>query len=100
MYVSMLEQNFFIYLWDICPLFSIYQYAYLNVNSLYIKFLQKILPDIASASIAGFKLELVFLSVTFTVIANDEANKVYFVLIDASSKLIETLNLYCITHNT
>ena len=86
---------------DIFPFYSIYQDAYLNVNSLYIKFLYKFfLPDVASASIAGFMLISVVLSVAFTVLEDDKANKVQFVLIDASGELTETLNLYCITNNT
>ena len=44
---------------------------------MYIKFLYKFfLPDIASASIAGFKFVSLVLSVTFTVVDDDEANKV------------------------
>ena len=35
-----------------------------------------VLPDIASASIAGFKFVLLVLSVTCIVVENDEANKV------------------------
>ena len=71
-YVSMLELYFFRYL----SIFSIYQDTYLNVNSLYIKVLYTFfLPDIASASIAGFKLVSVSLSVTFTVGEDDEGNK-------------------------
>ena len=58
------------------------------------------LPDVASASIAGFMLVSVVLSLTFTVVEDDEVNKVQFVLIDASGELTETLNLYCITNNT
>ena len=54
-YVSMLELYFFRYLWDIFPFFQ-YIDAYLNVNSLYIKFLHTFfLPDVAFASIASFK---------------------------------------------
>ena len=82
-------------------IFSLYQDAYLNVNSLYIKFLHTFfIPDVASASTAGFKLVSVVLSVTFTVGEDDETNKVQFVLIDASGELTETLKLYCITNNT
>ena len=78
-----------------------YQDTYLNVNSLYIKFLHKFfLPDVASASITAFNLVSIIFSVTFTVVEDDKANKVQFVLIDASSELTETLNLYFITNNT
>ena len=57
--------------------FYIYQDGYLNVNSLYIKIsVQVFLPDVASASIAGFKFVSVLLSLTFTVVEDDEANKV------------------------
>ena len=67
---------------------------------MYIKFLHKFfLPDVASASIADFDLVSVLLSVTFTVGEDDEANKVQFVLIDASGELTETLNLHCITNH-
>ena len=58
------------------------------------------LPDVASASIACFKSVSLLLSVTFTVVEDDKANKVQCILIDASGELTETLNLYCITHNT
>ena len=45
--------------------FANYQDAYLNENSLYIKFLYKFfLPDVASSSIAGFMLVTLVLSVT------------------------------------
>ena len=68
---------------------------------MYIKFLHKFfLPDVASASIAGFKYVSVILSMTFTVGEDDKANKVQFALIDASGELTETLNLYYITNNT
>ena len=100
-YVSMLELYFWRYLWDMFPFFLIYQDAYLNVNSLYIKFLHMLfLPDVASASIACFKFVSVVLSVTFTMGEDDEANKVQFVLIYPSGELTETLNFYCITNNT
>ena len=90
-----------LYILRYLSIFSIYQDAYLNVNSLYIKFSYTFfLPDVASASIAGFKFVSLLLSMTFTVVEDDEANKVKFVLIDASAELTETLNLYCITHNT
>ena len=69
----MLELYFLGYL----SIFSIYQDAYLNVNSLYIKFLYKFfLPNVPSASIAGFKFVSLVLAVTFTVVEDDEANKV------------------------
>ena len=69
-------------------IFSVYQDAYLHVNSLYIKFLYTFfLHDVASASIAGFKLVSVVLSVTFTEVEDDEANKVQFVLIDTNVEL-------------
>ena len=90
-----------LYFLDIFPFFPIYLDAYLNVNSLYIKFLYKVfLLDVVSASISGFKFVSLLLSVTCPVVEDDEANKVQFVLIDASGELNETLNLYCITHNT
>ena len=53
--------------------FSIYQDAYLNANSLYIKFF---LPDVAYFSIAGFMFVTLVLSVTCTCVEDDEANKV------------------------
>ena len=63
------------------------------LNSLFIKFLHKFfLPDVASASIAGFKLASVGLSVTFTGGEDDEVNQVQFVVIGASGKLTGTLN--------
>ena len=68
---------------------------------MYIKLLHKFFsPDVASASIACFKFISFVLSVTFTVDKDDEANKVQFVLIDASGELTETLNVYCTTNNT
>ena len=100
-YVSMWELYFEIYVssFRYLSIFSIYQDAYLNVNSLYIKSLHKFfLPDVAS--IAGCELISVVLSVTVTVGDDDEANKVQFVLIDASDVLTKTLKLYCITNNT
>ena len=60
---------------------------------MYIKFLYKFfLTDVASASIAGFKFVSVQLPVTFIAVEDDEANKVQFVLIDASGELTGTLN--------
>ena len=50
------------------------------------------LPDVASALIPGFELISVVLSVTLIVGEDDEADKVQFVLIDASGELTETLN--------
>ena len=65
--------------------FSIYTDAYVNVNSLYIKFLYNFfLPDVASVSIAAFTCESFLLSVPLTHVEDDVANKVEFVLIDAS----------------
>ena len=59
------------------PFFSIYQDVYLNVNSLYIKFLYKFfLHDIASSSVAGFMFVTLVLSVICTFVEDDEANKV------------------------
>ena len=93
----MLELYFLTYL----SIFSIYQDAYVNVNSLYIKFLYTFfLPDVASASSAAFTFVSLVLSVPLTLVEDDEVNKVQFVLIDASHELTKTLNLYCITHNT
>ena len=61
-----------LYFLYIFPFFSICQDAYSNVNSLYIKFLYKFfLPDVASASIAGFKFVSLVLSVPLTVVEND-----------------------------
>ena len=56
---------------DISVHFSIYEDAYVNVNSLYIKFLYNFfLPDVASAAISSF----MFLSLLSSF--DDEANKV------------------------
>ena len=58
-------------------LFSIFQDAYVNVNSLYIKFLYNFfLPDVASASIAAFTFVSFVLSVPLTLVEDDAANKV------------------------
>ena len=60
--------------------FSIYADAYVNVNSLYIKFLYNFfLPDVASVSIATFTCESFVLSVPLTHVEDDVANKVEFV---------------------
>ena len=57
--------------------FSTYQDAYLNVHSLYIKFLYKFfLADVASSSIAGFMFVTLILPVTCTFVEDDEADKV------------------------
>ena len=50
------------------------------------------LPNVASASIAGYEFVSVVLSVTFTVSEDDEANKVQLVLIDVSGEITEILN--------
>ena len=56
--------------------FLIYQDAYLNVNSLYIKFLcMFFLPDVASSSIADFMFVTLALPVTCIFVEDDEANK-------------------------
>ena len=58
-------------------IFSIYADTYVNVNSLYIKFLYNIfLPDVASVAIAAFAFVSIELSVPFTLVEGDEANKV------------------------
>ena len=58
-------------------IFSIYQDAYVNVNSLYIKFLYNFfLPDAASAAIAAFTFVSLVLSVHVMFVEDDEANKV------------------------
>ena len=68
---------------------------------MYIKFLYNFfLPDVASVSIAAFTCESFLLSVPLTHVEDDVANKVEFVLIDASCEFTKTLHLYCITHNT
>ena len=78
-----------------------YADAYVNVNSLFIKFLYNFfLPDVASVSITAFTCESFVLSVPLTQVEDDVANKVEFVLIDANGEFTKTLNLYCITHNT
>ena len=59
-----------------------------------------VLPEVASASIAGEELVWVVVSVTFTVGEDDEANTVGFAVRDSSGELNETLKLYCITNNT
>ena len=57
--------------------FDIYQDAYFHLNSLFIKFLHMfVLPDVASASIAG--VELVY---------------IVFSMIDFSCELTETLKM-------
>ena len=87
--------------WHFCPFLSIYQGAYVNVNSFYIKFLYNFsLPDVASAAIASFTFVSVVAYVNVMLVKDDAANKVSFVLIDASGAFTKTLNLYCITHNT
>ena len=59
------------------PFFSIYQDAYLNVNSLYIKFFYNFfLPDVAPAAIAAFMFVSLVLSVHVMLVEDDEANKV------------------------
>ena len=74
LYLSMLELYFLTYL---SIFFSIYQDEYVNVNSLYIKFLYNIfLPDVASDSIAAFTFVSLVLSVPLTLVEDDEANKV------------------------
>ena len=68
---------------------------------MYIKFVYNFfLPDVASVSIAAFACESFVHSVSLTHVEDDVANKVEFVLIDASGEFTKTLNLYCITHNT
>ena len=58
-------------------IFLIYADAYVNANSLYIKFLYNFfLPDVASVAIAAFTFVLIVLSVPFTLVEGDEANKV------------------------
>ena len=57
--------------------FSIYQDAYVNVNSLYIKFLYNFfLPDVSSSSKSAFMFLSLLLSVPITLLPDDEANKV------------------------
>ena len=57
--------------------FSIYQDAYVNVNSLYKKFLYNLfLPDVASASMAPFTFVSLVLSLHVMLVEDDEANKV------------------------
>ena len=56
--------------------FSIYADTYVNVNSLYIKFLYTFfLPDVASVAVAAFTFVSIVLSVSFTLVEGDEANK-------------------------
>ena len=55
--------------------FSIYQDAYVNVNSLYIKFLYNFfLPDVASVSITAFTFVSFVLSLPLTLVEDDVAN--------------------------
>ena len=69
----MLELYFLTFLF----IFSIYEGAYVNVNSLYIKSLYNILlPDVASASMAPFKFVSLVLSLHIMLVEDDEANKV------------------------
>ena len=66
-----------IYSLTFLSIFSIYEDAYVNVNSLYIKFLYNFfLPDVTCVSIAAFTFVLIVLSVPFTLVEGDEANKV------------------------
>ena len=63
---------------------SIYEDEYINVNSLYIKFLFNFfLPDVISVSPPPFPSEFVVLSVAFTHVDDDVPNKVQFLLINA-----------------
>ena len=58
-------------------MFSIYEDAYVNVNSLYIKFLYNFfLPDVASAAIASFMFLSFVPSFNVILVEDDEANKV------------------------
>ena len=72
-YLSMLE----LYCLMFPSIFLIYQDAYVNVNSLYIKFLYNFfLPDVASVSIVAFTFVSFLLSVPLTLVEDDVANKV------------------------
>ena len=72
-YLSMLGLIFL----HMFPCFSIYQDAYVNVNSLYINFLYNIfLPDVSPSSKSAFMILSLLLSVPFTLLADDVANKV------------------------
>ena len=69
----MLELYFITHL----SMFLIYQDAYVNVNSLYIKFLYTFFfLDVSSSSIAAFMFLSLLLSVPLTLVVDDEANKV------------------------
>ena len=67
----MLELYFLTFL----SIFSVYQDAYVNVISLYIKFLYNFfLPDVASASTAAFTFVSFVLSFHVMLVEDDEAN--------------------------
>ena len=58
-------------------LFLSYKDAYVNVNSLYIKFLYNLfLPDVASAAIASFMFVSLVQYVNVMLVEDDTANKV------------------------
>ena len=60
-----------------CPFFSIYEDAYVNVNSLYIKFLYNLfLPDVSSLAMPSFMLLSFIPSFDIIVVEDDAANKV------------------------
>ena len=82
-------------------IFSISEDAYVNVNSLYIKFLYNFfLPNVSSPAIPSVTFLSLVQSFDIIFAVDDEANKVHFVLIDTIGVLTQTLNSYCIIHNT
>ena len=66
-----------LYFLTFLSIFSIYEDAYVNVNSLHIKILYNIfLPDVASAAIAAFTFVSLVLAVHVMLVEDDDANKV------------------------
>ena len=65
-----------LYFLTFLSIFSIYEDAYVNVNSLYIMFLYNFfLPDVASAAIPSFMFLSLISSFHIIFVEDDEANK-------------------------
>ena len=66
-----------LYFLTFLSMFPIYEDAYVNVNSLYVKFLYNFfLPDVASPAIPSFMFLSLVQSFDVIVVEDDEANKV------------------------
>ena len=66
-----------LYFWTFLSIFPIYEDAYVNVNSLNIKFLYNFfLPDVASPAIPSFMFLSLVKSFDVIVVEDDDANKV------------------------